>query len=198
MSKTTAAARTPPAGRVVRPERNGKTKVVRTTAQRWSDKAEALFLEELAATCNVRAAAAACGFSTVAIYKRRMRWPAFAEAWALAIEQGYANLEAMLVERATDSLLPSAEAAVAEGAARGPTMSIGDAMNLLRLHRASVHGGRPQDYGWREKAPDIEDVRASILRKIEAIERADALKAKRKAGGGQADSGLAGGGEDGA
>ncbi len=74
---------------------------------RWNDEAEERFLEELAASCNVRAAAAAAGFSTTAVYQRRMRWPGFARAWAEAVDQGYARLEAMLVEQATDFAAPS-------------------------------------------------------------------------------------------
>ena len=111
----------------------------------------------------------------MAVYRRRMKHAGFAEAWALAIAQGYARLEAMLIERATDSLSKRAvEDVVAEGAARPapPEMSVGDAMSLLKLHRASVRGGSEQAYGHREKAPDVEEVRASILRKIGAIERA--------------------------
>jgi len=170
------AARERAPGRVVRPEKNGGTKVVRTHA-RWSQKSERIFLEELAATCNVRAAAEKCGFSTTAIYQRRMRWPGFAAAWAEAIEQGYARIEAMLIERATDSLRTEP----IEGSGEAPAMSVAQAMNLLKLHRASVRGGAPQNYAAREKAPDMDEVRASILRKIEAIKRAEAREAARTA-----------------
>jgi hypothetical protein len=51
-------------------------------------------------------------------------------------------------------------------------MSVEQAMNLFKLHRASQHGGRPQRYAWRQQEPDIEDVRAEILRKVAAMERA--------------------------
>jgi hypothetical protein len=53
-------------------------------------------------------------------------------------------------------------------------MSVEQAMNLFKLHRASVRGGQPQRYGWRQQEPDIEDVRAEILRKVAAMERARA------------------------
>jgi hypothetical protein len=157
----------------VRQAINGKTKVIRTTGARWSQAAERVFLEELAATCNVTAASAAAGFSTTAIYKRRMRWPGFAEAWDEALEQGYVRIETMLVEAATDSLSRQPIA----GDREAPAMSVDQAMNLLRLHRASVRGGAAQRYDARAKAADVEAVRASILRKIEAIERADARRA---------------------
>ena len=53
-----------------------------------------------------------------------------------------------------------------------PAMTVEQAMNLFKLHRASQHGGKPQRYGWRRQEPDIEDVRAEILRKVAAMERA--------------------------
>ncbi len=166
-------ARAAPAGAIVRPAKNRKTQVIRTTSKRWSQAAEGVFLAALGASCNVRAAAEAAGFSTTALYKRRGRWPAFREAWDAAVDQGYTRIEMLLIERATDCLAgapPAAEAPV-------PAMTVDQAMNLLKLHRASVRGGAPQRYDSRAKPPDIEAVRASILRKIEAIERADARRA---------------------
>lgn len=47
-----------------------------------------------------------------------------------------------------------------------------DALNILKLHRASVKGGLAQRYDWRAAEPDIEEVRAEVLRKVAAIERA--------------------------
>lgn len=158
---------------VVRQAINGNTKIIRTTGARWSQAAERVFLEELAATANVTAAAEAAGFSTTAIYNRRKRWPGFAEEWDACLEQGYVRIETMLIEVATDSLRREPIA----GDREAPPMSIADAMNLLKLHRASVRGGAAQRYDARAKAPDFEAVRASILRKIEAIERADARRA---------------------
>lgn len=170
-------------GRVVRQARNRRTQVIRTSGKRWSDAAELRFLEELAATANVRAAAAAAGFSTTAIYNRRMRWPGFAAEWDACLEQGYARIEMELVARATDSLRREP----VTGAAPDKEMTVAEALNLLRLHRASVKGGAPQRYDARARPPDAEAVRASILRKIEAIERGAA--ARRTAGVPGADAG---------
>ena len=183
MSDPTSAASGPPAGRLVRSAKNGKSQVVRTRSL-WTQEAEDVFLDVLAATCNVSAAAAEAGFSRVAVYRRRRLWPAFAEAWAAAVRQGYVEIEAMLVERATASL--AGVAAVPEGGCAAPddaeregpvarlepvAMTIDQAMALLRMHRAEVRGGTPQRYGWRRRTPDFAEVKASILRKIEAIER---------------------------
>jgi hypothetical protein len=51
-------------------------------------------------------------------------------------------------------------------------MTVDQAMNLFKLHRAGQQGGKPQRYGWRRQEPDIEYVRAEILRKVAAMERA--------------------------
>ena len=168
--------------RVIRRAINGKTQVIRSPGRkRWSQKAERVFLETLAATCNVTAAAEAAGFSTVAIYRRRKLWPGFAAEWAACVEHGYARLETALIDRASDSLRREAIG----GDRVGPAVGFEQGLNLLRLHRAEVRGGKPQRYDARARAPDIEAVRASILRKIEAVERAVAReRAKKKKGEG--------------
>jgi hypothetical protein len=146
-------------GRTVRQAKNGKTQVIRTR-KRWSDKAEEVFLEELAATCNVTASAEKAGFSTVAIYRRRMHWPSFAAAWEQSLAQGFARLEVQLVELATDSLRVGEIA----GDAPAPAMSVDQALNLLRLHRASVRGGAPQRYDARCSQTRMRCGRASCAR----------------------------------
>lgn len=174
-------------GRVVRPARNGGTKVIRISSNaRWSDAAEERFLGTLAETCNVTAAAQAAGFSNTAVYKRRARWPGFAAEWDAAVAQGYARLEARLVELATDSLRErdggEGDAGNGGRGSRDPIMTIAEATNLLRLHRASARGGAPQNFGWNRATPDPDAMRASILRKIEAMERAGEPVEERRAG----------------
>lgn len=160
------AKRRPPVGTIVRPAKNGKTQIIRSH-RRWSKEAEKIFLEHLAATCNVSAAADACGFSTVAIYNRRMKWPGFAEAWAKAVEQGFARIETQLIETASASL----SGGDFDGGREVERVSFADALNLYKLHRAEVRGGPPQRYDARAVPPNPDVVRASILKKIEAIER---------------------------
>nr|WP_294813093.1 hypothetical protein [uncultured Sphingomonas sp.] len=184
-------------GRGLRQDKNGKAQVIRATG-RWSQEAEARFLGELAATANVRAAAAAAGFSTTAIYKRRAAWPGFSAAWDAALDQGYARIEALLIAGACDALSGAVAVAVAgeapppalvgEGPPLAPAaMSVDQAMNLLRLHRASTRGGAPQRYDAKAKPADLETVRASILRKVAAIERVDARTAAGRGEAGTAE-----------
>jgi hypothetical protein len=157
----------PPAGTIVRPAINGKTQVIRAR-RRWSREAERIFFEHLAATCNVCAAAAEAGFSTTAIYNRRMKWPGFAEAWVRAVEQGFARIEAQLIETASASLAGPSDF---DGGREVERVSFADALNLYKLHRAEVRGGPPQRYDARSRPLDPDAVRASLLKKVEMIER---------------------------
>jgi hypothetical protein len=143
--------------------------VVRAGPGRWSTRSERAFLAALTASANVEAAARAAGVSAVTAYNRRKQWPGFAAAWDEAKEEGYVQLEMRLIHAANTTLDPDPVAAVVGEA---PAMTAAEAINLLRLHRASVRGGRPQRYGWRARLPDIEEVRAEILRKLAAIKRA--------------------------
>lgn len=144
---------------------NRQTKLVRPSDKRWSDRAEATFLETLAATANVTAAAEAAGFSTTAIYKRRLNEPGFAARWAQAMDVGYTRLECLAIETGTSTLEGKPLAADHPL----PRATFAEVLNLLRLHRAEVRGGRPQRYDWRAQEPDIEEVRAEVLRRLEVM-----------------------------
>ncbi len=153
----------------IRASRSGRPCVVRAGPGRWSVKAERAFLAELTATANVAAAARAAGVSATAAYNRRRLWPAFAAAWKDALAEGYVRIETLLIHAATATLDPEP---TPETASETPPMTVDQAMNLFKLHRAGQQGGKPQRYAWRRQEPDIEYVRAEILRKVAAMERA--------------------------
>jgi transposase-like protein len=136
---------------------------------------EEKFLAALSGTANVRAAAREAGVSAVTAYNRRRQWPAFAAAWDAAKAEGYVRIEMLLIDAATNTLDPAAaaEAARAEGHAP-PEMSVEQAMKLW-FHRAGQGGGKARRYGWRLQEPDIEEVRADLLRKVAAIAKAREL-----------------------
>ena len=60
---------------------------------RLNMKIRSLFLDHLAQTANVAASARAAGVTSSAVYAERRRTPAFRDAWALALAEGYARLE---------------------------------------------------------------------------------------------------------
>ena len=154
---------------VIRSSKAGRPCIARVGPGRWSAESERAFLAELRASANVKAAARAAGVSAVAAYNRRRLWPAFAEAWCEALAEGYVRIETLLIHAATCTLDPEPEP---DAAREAPLMSVEQAMNLFKLHRASQQGGKPQRYGWRRQEPDIEQVRAEILRRVAAIKRA--------------------------
>ena len=165
---------TAPAEASIRRAINRQTKLIRTAGRRWSARAEAAFLETLAASANVTAAAEAAGFSTTAIYRRRLNDARFAARWAEAMEVGYTRLECLAIE---------AGAAALGGTPLGvggplPPMTAADVLNLLRLHRAGVRGGRAQRYDWRRAEPDIEEVRAEVLRRLAVMGAAHVFQAE--------------------
>jgi len=150
------------------------TQLVRVGVGRWSRGAEDVFLEALAGTACVRRAAAAAGFSTTAVYKRRGGDAGFAARWDAALAAAVERLDAFLVSAGLAGFDP---ALAADGV---PQATISEAITILKMKGAGagVNGGGVNGAG-RSKAgaglpaePDIEAVRASILRKIEAIEAA--------------------------
>ncbi|MFT4025555.1 MAG: hypothetical protein QM676_01945 [Novosphingobium sp.] len=157
---------------VVPPER-ARPQIARARVRQWSPRAEERFLEALAATCNVKAACAEAGLSAASAYNHRQRWPAFARRWDEAVKLGYTLIECALIEAAGNFF--SGDEPVAPGPAGVVReMTTAQAIHLLHMHKHRVHraGKRP---GLRPREPDIEEVRASILRKIAAIERHQAL-----------------------
>jgi hypothetical protein len=141
--------------------------VVRSTGKRWSDAAEAVFLDHLAASCNVSFSAAQAGFSAVAIYARRRRDPAFARGWQRALEQGCARIETALIRAAAES----AEGRDPDPDTPIPKMTVKEALMVLGQARRSLEDGRRTRRGV-PRPRSLADVRESILSKLEIIESA--------------------------
>lgn len=142
-----------------------RVQIARARLRQWSPRVEDRFLAALAATCNVKAACAEVGLTPASAYLHRRRWPAFAERWKLAIEEGYIRLEVGLIEAAGNFL--SGEEQPEAGPIRAITAD--HAIHLLHMHKHEVRqmGKRRSMRFLRE--PDIEEIRAEILRKVEAI-----------------------------
>lgn len=132
-----------------------------------------VFLDHLAACCNVTRAAAAAGVGVTTVYEARRRDPVFAQQWAEAMEIGYATLEALMVERA------AAGGHYAPGETPVPGVETIDtflALELLKLHRAP--GGRRSVGGAPPRLAQEKDLAEAIVRKLEGL-------AKRKKRGGR-------------
>ena len=143
----------------------GRAQLVKTGGYQWSDEAEEAFFDHLAASCNVRAAAAEVGFTTYTVYRQRRMRPEFAARWRAALEQGYARLEMALLEAANLSL----EACEFDAERPIPRMSAEQALNVLRAHRNEVRGDGARGPGKYAARRGIEHHRESILKKVAAI-----------------------------
>ncbi len=169
MAKTdrTGAAPRGPEGSNLRASGKDGPQLVTSGGHRWTDEAEEIFLDHLAASCNVTRSAQATGFSREAIYARRRRDPAFATRWQEAIVQGHARIEAGLVAAAIATL---------EGRAPDPDfpippMSVTEMIAVLKLHGPAVRGEGKRP-GWRGRPRSLDEVKQSILRKLAAYDRA--------------------------
>jgi hypothetical protein len=87
------------AGSVVRRTRWGPAQRVRAHKQ-WCDEDEDVFLDALAATCNVTLACEQADVSHTTVYRQRRLRADFTIKWQAALEQGYAAMEMALVEAA--------------------------------------------------------------------------------------------------
>lgn len=153
--------------------------IVRTSGHRWSDEAEEIFLDALALTCNAALAAAQAGFSPNAVYRRRRNDPRFAERWQTARQQGVARLDLLLIrgaEAALEGRDPDCESPL-------PPMTVADAIAIVKMYGEKPDGER-RHRDWQARPRELEEVRASILRKLEAVERACAAAGGAGEGGG--------------
>jgi len=125
-----------------------------------------LFLDTLAETSNVSAAARISGANPSRAYKVRREEPEFARQWAEALVEGYQHLEMETLHR------------LRVGTGKDDNkFDIANALRLLALHRESVAREKA-----RQSEASEEDVLASLDAKIQALrdhetQRAAALKA---------------------
>lgn len=133
---------------------------------RWSQRMKADFLDHLAATCNVKASAAAIGVDPVSVYNLRRNDREFLDQWEQALTCGYQLLETQLVGHALAGD-PSRDLTNGDPARAPVTVEL--ALKLLQARRT----GRA-DKAWRGGPPrhraTVEETDAAIMKKLAAIE----------------------------
>ncbi|MBO9714950.1 hypothetical protein [Sphingomonas sp.] len=147
-----------PAWRAALRTRGGEPSVVRTASGRlqlrlatpgkMTRAAEQAFLAALAATANVRLAAAAAGFAHTSIYHRRRKFPAFAKAMDDALRIGFDRLECALLAAtiaADESQGPDAQWLHSLEANPVPPMTAAQAIQQLAMHQRSVCHDEPRE-----------------------------------------------------
>lgn len=139
----------------------------RSKSIRWTKTKKDAFLDHLAATCNITAAAAVIGAPLGSVYHKRRGDPAFRAQWEDALACGYQMLETRLVGLA---LAGGTNADDLPGDPGEPPVCADYAMRLLAM-RQSVSAGR-RDHAHRPRTPAGKDeTTAAILKKLAAIER---------------------------
>ncbi|GGE01995.1 hypothetical protein GCM10011515_22080 [Tsuneonella deserti] len=137
------------------------------------------FLDELAATSNVAAAAAVADLPVSRIYRLRRTDPDFARRWYAALAEGYDNLEMELLRHLRSASAGGESAGSAEtGKAKFDTAA---ALRCLTAHRESV----AREKGRRTLADEAATI-AAINAKIDAMrarakESDAAIRAARRA-----------------
>lgn len=134
----------------------------------WTKAARSVFLAELAETANVAASARKAGMPVSSVYALRIKSPEFRLDWSEALAEGYARLEASLLEAALG---------------KGPSTADPDAMkreaarhrlglSLLAQHRPAVKGMAPA-----ARKVDPAQLKARILDRIALMhKRTEAAK----------------------
>ena len=123
---------------------------------RWSK----IFLDELAATSNVSAAARKANIATATAYEARRNYPEFNRQWQKSLCDGYDHLELELLHR-----LRVGEVKPASGAKRGVrAFDNATAFRLLAAHRESASRQRAI-----RNNEDAEAIVLSINAKLETM-----------------------------
>jgi hypothetical protein len=156
---------------IARRTRGGRPQLAAARDSDWTDDKEAEFFAVLGATLNVTAASKAAGFASKTAWARRRADAAFARRWDAVMEDGAHRLELRLMELAARDIgaLADEDAAAADAVAEARAPDPDLAKWLLKFRR---DGAKAPRRGWRQQLPDIEEVRAEILRKVAALERA--------------------------
>jgi hypothetical protein len=166
---------------VLRRNSQGRMQVTMTLEGHWTSVIECDFLARLAATGNFDACALAVGFQPATVHQRVKAWPAFARDCARSLAEADVHLTYKLVAHAHALMRRPGEAEAAgieeEAVPFDPVM----AMKILAHIDARKYGrsGKGRRKGPPERS--FKDACDSILAKIEAIERHEAMIEAREA-----------------
>jgi hypothetical protein len=137
------------------------------------------FLDHLAATGSVEAAAGAVAIAPLQAYAACRTDAGFAQGWRAALRVGYDRLEAMLIERT---------GAVLAGEASGP-LETPDVLFALRLIERQRETEAPEGKRSRSGAGAADKTDAAILKRLAMLgkrQAAEEARARRAQGGGDA------------
>jgi hypothetical protein len=144
------------------------SQVKRVGPGRWSQAREAVFFEELAASANVKRAAAAAGVSANAVYARRLKSPLFRAKWEAVRETAKAAIDMHLLEQSKRSFdhdaLDTGEVT--------PRVSIDQAIKIAQSGASrSRRQDDPDPFEGAEEPGPMEEMRARLIKKINAMHK---------------------------
>jgi hypothetical protein len=158
----------------VTPGKNGRPQLRLRKREGWTKQRRKIFLDHLAATCNVTASATAAGLYWAGAYAWRRKDPEFAAQWQAALETGYARLEAMLVDRAAVGSGAPGDAEGVDAAGAPPPdpsqMDVALALHLLRIHRGPLRG-RPLGTGKKIQRANKKETVQAVLKLLRVLRR---------------------------
>jgi hypothetical protein len=137
---------------------------------RWTVKKQKLFLTRLAETGSVTASLAETGMSNSGLYKLRKRSAGFCAAWDAALELGYVQVEAMLLDRA----LNGRRRVVREGQIVDEFVECSDslALGLIAQHRKRTGENRTVGAVGMGGKDSPERLRERFMTKLKRLARA--------------------------
>jgi hypothetical protein len=156
-------------GTMVSPGNKRRVQVRSCAPGAFTEAKRQVYLDHLAACCNMTRAAAAAGVSTVTINYHRRNDPHFAALHDQALAVGYDALEAMLIERAAGGAryVPGPHAASAPGP---DGMDIELALRLLAMRDAPARR-RTGRAGYEPRRASEKELDAAILAKLDVLDQ---------------------------
>jgi hypothetical protein len=150
----------------------GGGQVKRASKERWGERKERIFFEELAATANVRMAAGAAGVSTQAVFARRLRDRLFAAKWDAVARSARAVIDMHLVEQAQRSFDPDA-LDLPDGA---PRVTIDQAIKISQIGAARAKGEDDTNPFQNACAESVDEIRERLIQKLQRLRRRERPK----------------------
>jgi hypothetical protein len=134
----------------------------------WTKARRERFLDHVAATCNVRAAAEEVGMSQCGLYALRRRDSEFAEQWRMALLAGYDRLEAELLRKAI-SAMDGVAIGDPDKVVAGP-VSIEQAIKILDRHQHVLRASGSAVRESRHRATQAE-TDAELIKRLTALKK---------------------------
>lgn len=143
---------------------NIKVQIRKARPYSWTKAVRNAFLDHLAATCNVTHAARSVGKDPISAHNLRRRDTAFGEAWAAALEEGYAHIEAKLLACAIGQDADPLRSGDPDAIPFDPAM----ALKMLAQRKGAAAPGSSR-VGPRVRQVSIQQVERSLRTKLDAL-----------------------------